>query len=147
MSFCSLTSIYSNRNFCWPHVNRSVIELIFLFIKINRDEQIDQNEFELDIVTDRPFVLSSTIRAPIRPAFIEIPEALTHKNQFTEPKVTTAAAPSTARANSELDINYVTPYNDTEYETTTTVAYSSASLSSTSSSTTPHSTSSEVAER
>lgn len=95
-----------------------------------RDEQIDQNEFELDIVTDR-YVLSSTIRAPIRPALITVPEAFTSKYQFTEPK-TTVAPTVIVKTTIEPITETISgiEHNEPEFETTTLVSQTQPTTSS-----------------
>lgn len=90
-----------------------------------RDEQIDQNEFDLDFITDR-YVLSSTIRAPIRPALITLPEAFTSKpSQFIEPKTTTTTTTTqpTVTLTPTTTVESITvQYNDRDFDTTTLVS-------------------------
>lgn len=77
-----------------------------------RDEQYDQNYYDndLDLYTDRPYVLSSTIRAPIRPALISLPVSNSPATK------TTTTAPITS-----ADDFVTTPHHiETEWEIDTT---------------------------
>lgn len=95
---------------------------------VYRDEQIDQNDYDLDIITDR-YVLSSTIRAPIRPAIITVPEAFTAKSQFTELKPTVPTTTTTTTVKTTIE-PITTQYTDTEFETTTLVSQTQPPTSS-----------------
>lgn len=97
-----------------------------------RDEQIDQNEneYDFDLITDRPYILSSTVRAPIRPALISVPEAYSPKNQFTEPKTTATPQTTTTTATKTTIGSITTQFNELEFETTTLVPHTQLPTSS-----------------
>lgn len=77
-------------------------------------------------------MLSSTIRAPIRPALITVPEAFTSKNQFTEPKTTVPPMITTVKTTIEPFTETISELeqNEPEYETTTLVSQTQPPTSS-----------------
>lgn len=103
--------------------------------KHHRNEQAHQNDYDndLDLITDRPHILSSTIRAPIRPALISVPSILSTQKpstQFTEPisietTSTTSTTTTTTTTTTSAPIttttveSITTLYNETEIDSTT----------------------------
>lgn len=75
--------------------------------------------------------MSSTIRAPIRPALITVPEAFTSKNQFTEQK-TTVPPPFIIKTTIEPFTETLSEneHNEPEFETTTLVSQTQPPTSS-----------------
>lgn len=88
------------------------------------DEQYDENnDYDLDLITDRPYhVLSSTIRAPIRPAIVPISNSpilsSTHIQYETE---TTTPIPISTTTESTSTTTKTTTRKPSP-KTTTTVA-------------------------